>query len=268
MVRVDYEAGVTRETMKPHYQCTKAECLQALAQHGCKPHKDLTVVELRVLLREARRTAGILPVAKVQTIMDTIKKSNRGDLCQMCTERGIPFTSKASVGELRLSLRHWVTNSGTAETVLEIGKHAGSTFQELMAVQPGYIEWAVKEVEQSADPDWRLVQLARWAAHHMNAEVNEETPMVPPQACKGMAASMTRTTANKGYKNPPLISLRDVTSTGSASSQSDMANNIKEMKAKIQELEAQVKTQQEEMEEKEKQHPRKTRSVPAELMEN
>lgn len=44
--------------MKPHYLCNKAECLAELK--GVKTHKDLTVQELRALLREARKTAGLI----------------------------------------------------------------------------------------------------------------------------------------------------------------------------------------------------------------
>ena len=62
------------EKMKPHYQCTKSECVQELLQYQVVAHKDLTLQELRVLLREARKKEGIIAPREDNTIMEEIKK--------------------------------------------------------------------------------------------------------------------------------------------------------------------------------------------------
>lgn len=148
--------------MKPHYLCNRSECQLELALHQYKVPKDLTVEELRVLLREARRAAGLIPPEKKNTLMDQIRKANKPELVTMCNDRQIPC-NKATVGEMRIALRRWLVESGTGETIMEIGKHAGATFMEIAKNHKGYMEWAVKEINRSEDPDWRLVQLARWA---------------------------------------------------------------------------------------------------------
>lgn len=151
--------------MKPHYLCNKAECLAELK--GVKTHKDLTVQELRALLREARKTAGLIVDNKDPTIMDEIKKGNKEDLRMMCANRGLEVNTKTTIGEMRLALRQFVLDNGTWETVYKIGKHSGPTFLEILHNHPSYLEWAQGEVQRSSDPDWRLVQLARWA-HKMD----------------------------------------------------------------------------------------------------
>ena len=73
---------------------------------------------------------------------------------------------KSTVGELRMQLRVQLIKNGTEYTVLEIGKHAGKTFKELLENHSSYAMWAQQEVERANDPDWRLAQFAYWAKHH------------------------------------------------------------------------------------------------------
>ena len=156
--------NVTQKDLKAHYLCTKAECLSELKDYKMAAHTDLTVQELRVLLREGRKAAGLIKTNNQDgSIMADIKKANRDELRRMCSARNIPFVPKTTVGELRLTLRQYVINSATGETEVTFGKHAGATFSELYHNKQEYVEWAVNEVQSSSDPDWRLVQLANWA---------------------------------------------------------------------------------------------------------
>lgn len=204
----NYQTVVTQTSgMKAHYLCTKAECLQELARHGTKPHSDLTVPELRVLLREVRRKMGLIPEAKTNSIMDEIKKGTKSELQNMCAAREIPFGSKATVGELRLALRQWLVNSGTAETVITFGRHQGATFGELAVTAPSYLDWAKKVVQEETEPEWRLLQLAKWAARvDQQPEMwQEEKPYVPPEAEQGIKQSMNQETLGRVCRSYPAV---------------------------------------------------------------
>lgn len=195
------------DTMKPHYLCTKGECLKELQSYEVMAHSDLTVPELRVLLREARKKEGILPPAKTQSIMDEIKKANLEALRTMCSARSIAFNQKTTVGEMRLALRQWVMDAGTAETVFEIGKYAGATFAELSHSVPDYVKWAVEEVQRSPTPDWRLAQLARWAKkmEHNNGPWEEEETFVKKEFQKSLDQKLKTMDPKKTPENktPP-----------------------------------------------------------------
>lgn len=204
-----HQNAVTQTSgMKAHYLCTKAECLQELARHGTKPRSDLTVPELRVLLREVRRKMGLLPDAKPSSIMDEIKKGTKEELKNMCAAREVPFGSRATVGELRLALRQWLVESGTAETVITFGRHQGATFGEVAVTAPSYLEWAKGVVQEESEPEWRLLQLAKWAAKVANQPElwQEEKPYVPPETAQGIKESMNQETLGRvarGYQTQP-----------------------------------------------------------------
>lgn len=193
------------EGMKPHYLCNKGECLTELKDHGVSTHKDLTVQELRVLLREARKAAGLIVDNKDPTIMDEIKKGNKEELRLMCSNRGLEINTKTTIGEMRLALRQFVLDNGNGETVYKIGKHSGATFLELLHNHPSYLEWAQEEVQRSSDPDWRLVQLARWAhkMDHNKSLWEEPKGYVSQKTATALQENMTRKNPEKFSLNTP-----------------------------------------------------------------
>lgn len=231
------------EGMKPHYLCNKGECLAELKDHGVQTHKDLTVQELRVLLREARKTAGLIVDNKDPTIMDEIKKGNKEDLRMMCANRGLEVNTKTTIGEMRLALRQFVLDNGTGETVYKIGKHSGATFLEILHNHPSYLEWAQGEVQRSSDPDWRLVQLARWA-HKMdhNKSLWEEP--------KGYVSKKTASAIqeNMSKKNPEKFALSSAKKSeaneekkGEEPAMMDMMDMMKAMMVQIHTLSEELK---------------------------
>ena len=139
--------------IKPHYLCSKEECIIELAGYGMKPRKHLTLPELRVMVRKLRQDEGLMvDNRKDKDIMDEIKKPNAAKLKQMAEARRLPCSSKTTVGEYRMILRSYVIQSGTAETEVDFGKHKGLTFQQVMTQHAEYIDWALAKVQQSSDP--------------------------------------------------------------------------------------------------------------------
>lgn len=101
---------------------------------------------------------------------------------------------------MRLRLRNWYIHQGTSLTVLDIGKYAGSTFEELMMEHPDYVAWAQEEViRQEDNSDWRLRQLASWATR-MAQEV--KVPSSGDEAPKSNKMQVeTNMKPSQGYVN-------------------------------------------------------------------
>ena len=228
-------AAATIEVMKPHYQCSKGECIAELTKHGKSFHQGLSLPELRVLLRETRRQLGLIPEKNSNpTIMDDIKKGKLQELREMCQAREIPFGPKATVGELRLILRQWVIASGHGETIYEIGNHKGATFHEVATINPGYVKWAVEEVRRSSDPDWRLMQFAHWASRMQNQEMTVETPYLSKEMQNAVHSSMNRVkTTQKGTNS----------TAAEANLLAEQAEVIKNLQLKMHELEQKLEEQ-------------------------
>ena len=183
--------------MKPHYQCNKMECVSELRDHGVMVHKDLTLPEVRVLLRDARRKAGLLPSeGKTEDPMARLKSANLVELKRLASQYGVPYEAKTSVGELRVMIRMHILQSGDSETILHLGKHEGKTFHEIYDNHRTYAEWAQKEVQTSNDPHWRLVQFATWCSHQ--SDMNEDQPVGETKDEK--QDLLTKTTKGKGNK--------------------------------------------------------------------
>lgn len=221
---------------KPHYQCNKSECLQELAENGQVPKGNLTVPELRVLLRENRRQRGLLPEKnRYQTIMDEIKNAKRDTLRDMCMSRDILFGPKSTVGELRLMLRQWVVASGDANTVHDIGVHKGATFQELMTINPNYAAWAVEEVQRSSDPDWRLMQFANWVVRMQSGEMDAKFAYMTTETSKEIQEQMNKPLASSSKDKMNVDAIEHPHTE-------EMLQAMKAMQMKIHELEQKVET--------------------------
>lgn len=156
-----WEAG----QVKPHYLLNKDECIKELQAMGSPiPMAGITVPELRTLVKEQRISEGVILPDKRDEFMPQMAKAKSPELLEMCNSRGIPLGKKPTVGEMRLRLRNWYIQQGTNQTVLNIGKFAGKTFQELMIQHPDYVAWAQEEVlHREENADWRLRQLASWS---------------------------------------------------------------------------------------------------------
>ena len=102
-----YWKGLTimEAQMKPHYQCTAKECRKELeALHQVRPNDDMTVAELRVMLKEYRIRMNLLhpKVKQNNEIMARIKVAGVKELRDLCTEHKIKG-EKLSMGEMSTS---------------------------------------------------------------------------------------------------------------------------------------------------------------------
>ena len=157
--------------MKPHYQCSAAECRKEMSAAGTPPHQDLSISELRVMLRESRIRRGLLQVKEPgQDQMARIKKANKSELQELIKAYQLPSMEKATVGEMKLALRQAVIDDCDGDTKISFGKHQGATFMEVMSTDHQYAMWATREVKHSESPDWKLIQFARWVNKMENVE--------------------------------------------------------------------------------------------------
>ena len=235
--------------IKPHYLCNKEECIQELRGYGTNPRKDLTLPELRVLVRRGRQDAGLVsqPPGKDKDIMAEINGANAAKLKHMAEERCLPCTNKMSVGEYRMILRSYVIQSGTADTEVDFGKHRGMTFQQVRAEHPEYVDWAVAEVKRSCDPHWQLQQLATWANKVQTGAENEEE-MIPvgdrPGHLLDKAVSDVTWEGDKARvpttKAPGSSSLQELQDENQA-----LRKSLQDMRERLQQLELQNKASNE-----------------------
>lgn len=236
------------DQMKPHYMCNKQECVAELMKFNQHPHSDLTVPELRVLLREMRKQAGLIPTSPGPTIMTEIKNAKRDDLRRMCSARDIPFTVKASVGELRLALRHFVINNATGETTMDIGKHGGATFQEVLHNHPSYCQWAVKEVkEKEEEASWQLIQFAKWVEKvGVEPDLWEESEsFIPKDIQRPIAKSMNRPPSKEGAESSTrsdayMHAAIETPTPGGEGYQGEMMNMMKSMMVEMHTMKAEM----------------------------
>ena len=144
--------------------CTKTECMEELTNFGIEYAGNLTVVELRSLVRQNRQELGLMkkdPTANPDE-MDFINKANFRDLKIFVQENKIGFGGELDHGSLRAHLRQWKVRQGTAETKVNFGKHRGLTFEAVATQDPQYLVWATKEAAEKRGAHWQLVQMATW----------------------------------------------------------------------------------------------------------
>ena len=258
--------AIQKQSLKPHYTCNKTECKRELEEvHGIYPNSDLSVEELRVLLRGARVQSGMIndkKAGKTTEIMDQIKSANLGALKEMCADNLITHSNNPTVGELRMLLRAYVVETGETDTEMTIGKHKGERFLTIMESDMDYCHWAIREVASSTGPDWRLVRFARWCEKAFNedmtnSEVDSREWMHIKEQDLDATEVSTRAkailTMNSPNKNRPSGS----PSTASGSSypaKQDETKDLRETMAKMQEenrsLQQLVKNLQEQLSEK------------------
>ena len=168
------------------------------------PSVSITVPELRTLVKERRIQEGLYqPRGAQNNIMKEIAQAKKDELKEMCISRSISVSNNPTVGEMRLRLRVSVIDQGTNDTVLEIGKHAGMTFQEIFLSHPSYIEWAKSEVaKETGDPDWRLRQLVSWS-HRMEEHQEVVTEKITNHAKPKASAQAGYASRVKDEVTPP-----------------------------------------------------------------
>ena len=212
---------------------------------------------VKVLVRENRIAVGLISETKgQQDVMTTINHAKLDQLKEMCLERGIPLWEKARVGDLRLHLKQWIIQNGTASTTYHYGGRCnGMSFEEIAHTSPDYIKWAIEEVDRSENPGWQLRQLVHWVTRmDVKEEVinQEHAQMLSEKSLEEMNQFVNRT-----KKIPVAEPNSPVKSAKSKSSQASNASDIKEMKETLQQWVKNMTEMQEEMREA----PRKSRSV-------
>ena len=161
--------------MKPHYQRTMKERREELMTlHNQRPNDDLSIAELRTMLKEFRRQKGMVK-AKTRDNMDTISRAKTAgakELRKICEEIGVSIGEKATVGEMRLAIRMKDMDSVDEKTVLNFCRHKGKTYRQVHEVDSQYLTWAIAEVKRSHSPDHNLVKFARWAEKLLKGETD------------------------------------------------------------------------------------------------
>ena len=154
------------QTMKPQYHMTKGECIKELTAFGLEsPWSDMTVPELRLLVKENRSREGLLRSRENQDeFMAQVKSAKRDELLEMCLARQLTLAHKPTVAEMRIQLRLWVIDQGQGETQSTFGKHLGKSFHEVLSEDGQYCQWALREVQSGKEADWRLRQFASWVS--------------------------------------------------------------------------------------------------------
>ena len=156
-----YIPAESAANMKPHYMCGINECRAELRAAGQPVHQDLSLAEVRIAVRELRLRQGQLTMRSPgNDVMQQIKNGKKAELVEMSHNYQLPMNPKATVGELRLALRQAVMSNCSRDTTIEFGKHKGASFMEVYTIDRPYSLWAMREVETSESPDWKLMQFA------------------------------------------------------------------------------------------------------------
>ncbi|CAK9032723.1 Retrovirus-related Pol polyprotein from transposon TNT 1-94 [Durusdinium trenchii] len=176
-----YIPAESAANMKPHYMCGINECRAELRAAGQPVHQDLSLAEVRIAVRELRLRQGQLTMRSPgNDVMQQIKNGKKAELVEMSHNYQLPMNPKATVGELRLALRQAVMSNCSGDTTIEFGKHKGASFMEVYTIDRPYSLWAMREVETSESPDWKLMQFAQWVKKMEQTEEHLGEPASPP----------------------------------------------------------------------------------------
>ena len=146
---------------------TKAECLQELAAFEVAVSADLSVPELRSMVKQSRIDAGLMTDRRKTevTVMSQIEKGTLSQLRAFAQEHQVGHPNVIEHGALRLHLRLWVLRHGQESTIAHFGRHKGRTFGQIWQEDAQYVQWAVDETVAKTDAGWGLVQLAVWGVN-------------------------------------------------------------------------------------------------------
>ena len=142
----------------------KSECLQELRNFEIAVSPELTIQELRAMVKRNRVELGIMIDRRSQdhSLMDMIEKSNLTNLKNLAKMNAVGHPAGMELGELRLHLRQWLVRNGTGTTEVSFGKHRGKTFDDVWNLDNQYVTWSVSETSMKRDACWKLVQMAVW----------------------------------------------------------------------------------------------------------
>ena len=138
---------------------TKAECLQELAAFQVAVSADLSVPELRSMVKQSRIDAGLMTDRRKTevTVMSQIEKGTLSQLRAFAQEHQVGHPNVIEHGALRLHLRLWVLRHGQ-----HFGRHKGRTFGQIWQEDAQYVQWAVDETAAKTDAGARSVGCELW----------------------------------------------------------------------------------------------------------
>ena len=124
----------------------KAQVLEELAEMSVTGRDHWSVLELRALLKDLRMEAGGVQ----KDPMKGVASKSLAEVYERCLSVGLPVNGSYKKAELLILLRsHYEGKSGAA-TIMSIGKHKGSTFEEILRNDPQYVDWARTELSDNS----------------------------------------------------------------------------------------------------------------------
>ena len=143
---------------------SKAECVRELTQFHVAFTADMTIPELRSLVKKNRIQEGLMIDRRSQdtSLMGQIEKASLRDLRKIAIDNQVGHPASMEHGALRLHMRQWLLRSGKDETLMSLGRHKGKPFVDIWQVDAQYVQWCVRETASHTHAGWGLVQLAAW----------------------------------------------------------------------------------------------------------
>ena len=126
---------------------TKKECLAELQAFQVVVSSDLTIQELRFMVKQTRIQEGLMEDRKGNktTMMSMIEQASLAGLRKLASEHKVGFPSSMEHGALRLHMRQWTIRSAPEKTIVHFGKHKGKSLEAIWNNDAQYVEWCVKE---------------------------------------------------------------------------------------------------------------------------
>jgi hypothetical protein len=124
----------------------KAQVLEELAEMSVTGRDSWSVIELRALLKDLR-------MEKDGVQMDPMKgmaSKKLSEVYERCLSIGLPVDASYRKAELLILLRSHYEDKSGSQTLMAIGKHKGSTFEQILQADPQYVEWARAELSDNS----------------------------------------------------------------------------------------------------------------------
>ena len=235
--------------VKAPSSCSKSECVEELRSFGIMTSNELTLPELRAMVKRNRVELGLMKARNPvnPTIMDQVMKASKRELQALASSHNVHCVEDLSHGDLRLRLRQWIIRQGDEATEVLFGRHVGSTFATVWEQDRQYVEWAVRETATKDGADWKLVQLATWAVmtervaspfdQAMLGEKNREPSTSPLSLAAILAIDEETYLGPKASQKPPTL----VVKTGAESSkQAELKKEREQARLENEDLKAQI----------------------------
>jgi hypothetical protein len=170
---------------------TKAKLLEELKDKGVQDRQHWSVLELRALLKDLRME-GV-----EKDPMRGLASASLEKIWDRCLSVGLPVDASYKKAEMLILLRSYYEDKSGSKTLMAIGKHKGSSFEEILQNDPQYLEWA--RGEMSDNSHIMLKALVLWS-HRMDgtklpaSQAPVATPTAKPKA-KSNSRQPRRTSA-------------------------------------------------------------------------